>query len=64
MGRGQGKRITVRELHGASFAAQLKFVRSLADMDGVAALRLELPPDSLLLRTLFQSVLTLPLNTT
>ena len=51
MGRGQGKRITVRELHGASFADQLKFVRSLADMDGVAALRLELPPDSLLLRT-------------
>ena len=49
MGRGQGKRITVRELHGDSFAAQLKFVRSLADMDGVAALRLELPPDSLLL---------------
>ena len=49
MGRGQGKRITVRELHGASFATQLKFVRSLADMDGVAALRLELPPDSLLL---------------
>ena len=49
MGRAQGKRITVRELHGASFAAQLKFVRSLADMDGVAALRLELPPDSLLL---------------
>ena len=49
MGRGQGKRITVRELHGASFAAQLKFVRSLADMDGIAALKLELPPDSLLL---------------
>ena len=49
MGRGQGKRITVRELHGASFAAQLKFVRSLADVDGVAALKLELPPDSLLL---------------
>ena len=49
MGRAEGKRITVRELHGASFAAQLKFVRSLADMDGVAALRLELPPDSLLL---------------
>ena len=47
MGRGQGKRITVRELHGASFAAQLKFVRSLADMDGVAAMKLELPPDSL-----------------
>ena len=51
MGRAEGKRITVRELHGASFAAQLKFVRSLADMDGVAAMRLELPPDSLLLRT-------------
>ena len=49
MGRAEGKRITVRELHGASFAAQLKFVRSLADMDGVVALRLELPPDSLLL---------------
>ncbi len=49
IGRGQGKRITVRELHGACFATQLKFVRSLADMDGVAALNLELPPDSLLL---------------
>jgi len=49
LGRAQGKRLTVRELHGASVAAQLKFVRSLADMDGVAALRLELPPDSLLL---------------
>ncbi len=49
MGRAQGKRITVRELHGASFAAQLKLVRSLADMDGVGAMKLELPPDSLLL---------------
>ena len=49
LGRAEGKRITVRELHGASFAAQLKLVRSLADMDGVAALKLELPPDSLLL---------------
>ena len=49
LGLAQGKRITVRELHGASFAAQLKFVRSLADMDGVAALNLDLPPDSLLL---------------
>ncbi len=50
MERAEGKRITVRELHGASFAAQLKFVRSLADMDKVVVLRLELPPDSLLLR--------------
>ena len=49
LGRAEGKRITVRELHGASFAAQLKLVRSLVDMDGVAALKLELPPDSLLL---------------
>ena len=40
----------MRELHGASFVAQLKFVRSLADMDGVAVLETSnLPPDSLLL---------------
>lgn len=49
MGRTEGQRITVRELHGASFAAQWKLVRSLADMERVAALKLELPPDSLLL---------------
>ena len=46
--RAEGRRLTVRELHGASFAAQLRLVRSLAEMDRVAALHLELPPDSLL----------------
>ncbi|HJP33049.1 MAG TPA: GNAT family N-acetyltransferase [Candidatus Latescibacteria bacterium] len=47
--RGQGKRLVVQELHGTSFAAQSALLRSLAEMEGVALMDLELPPDSLLL---------------
>jgi len=50
MRRGQGKRITVRELHGSFFASQLRLVRSLAELDGIAALNLELPTGSLFLQ--------------
>jgi len=46
----QGKRITVRELHGATFASQLRLVRSLAELDRVVALNLELPVGSLFLQ--------------
>ena len=48
MHRSQGKRAVVRELHGASTAAQLRLVRSLAELEGVVALKLELPLGSLL----------------
>lgn len=52
--RAEGRRLTVRELHGASFAAQRRLVRSLADMDRVTALNLELPPDSLLVHAFLE----------
>ncbi len=45
----QGKRVTVRELHGATFASQLRLVLSLAELDRVVALNLELPAGSLFL---------------
>ena len=47
--RAQGKQIYVRELHGASFAAQLRLIRSLAELDGIVALNLKLPAGSLFL---------------
>ena len=47
--RGQGKRVVVRELHGTSFAEQLSLVRSLAEMEQVTAIELNVPPDSLFL---------------
>ena len=46
----QGKKVTVRELHGATFASQLRLVRSLAELDRVVALNLELPAGSLFLQ--------------
>ena len=51
----QGKRIYVRELHGDSFAAQLRLVRSLAELDGVVALNLKLPTGSLFLHAFPES---------
>ena len=48
--RGQGKNAVVREMHGASFEAQHRLVRSLAELDDVAALKLELPFGSLFLQ--------------
>jgi predicted acetyltransferase len=47
--RGQGKRVVVRELHGTSFAEQMSLVRSLAEMEQVTAIELNVPPDSLFL---------------
>ncbi len=47
MRRGQGKRAVVREVQGGAFAAQMRLVRSLVELDGVVALNLELPIDSL-----------------
>ncbi len=49
MRQAQGKKITVRELHGATFASQLRLVRSLAELDRVVALNLELPAGRLFL---------------
>ena len=45
-----GKKVTVRELHGATFASQLRLVRSLAELDRVVELNLELPAGSLFLQ--------------
>ena len=48
--RGQGKKVTVRELHGSVFASQLCLVRALVKLDSVVAVNLELPADSLFLQ--------------
>jgi predicted acetyltransferase len=47
--RAQGKQVTVREMHGASFPAQLSLVRALAELDDVVKIELNLPPHSLFL---------------
>jgi predicted acetyltransferase len=47
--RGQGRQLTLRELHGAVFAPQMQLVRSLAELDEITTLNLTLPDGSLFL---------------
>ena len=46
----QGKKVTVRELHGASFAFQLRLLRPLAKLEAVVVLNIELQAGSLFLQ--------------
>jgi predicted acetyltransferase len=54
--RGQGKKVVVREFHGVDLSAQLSLVRSLAELDDVSVIELNVPPDSLFLHAFAERI--------